>query len=59
MLRGRLKWATHMERLGDTKVTNTADAQNVEAKRVMLSLSVSVMVKGFLRFKTIFTQLFD
>ena len=40
-VRGRLKWASHMEKLGDIKMTNTADAQNVEAKRsYVITLSV-------------------
>ena len=32
MMRSRLKWAGHMERMGDAKLTKRADAQKVEGK---------------------------
>ena len=37
----RLKWASHMERLGDIKLAKRADAQKVEVKRShVITLSV-------------------
>ena len=33
LLRSRLKWAGHMERMGDEKLTKRLDAEKVDGKR--------------------------